>query len=302
MFKNEQNQKITSRYIDPTGEFGERELQAATWYVKNKYLLRKIGMSSLVVFCVVIILINIIAWGNYLLFGMSQDQKMLTTQVIEFPNYVALHEIYKATPLNVDSTKVFGTVSNRYEFYTPVYNNNERWIAGVTYKYGYDNTQTEEKTSIVFPLSTGVLSDLNVQTERFGGSVDLQILSVEWRRINPHVIADVRTFLKDRDQFGFENFEYFRAGSLRGLETDRIKFDIYNDSAYSYWEPVFYLEYLNNGNVVGIGYMQVEKFLSGETRNVDIRVTSSNYEIDDVRLIPVINFFDQSQYMKPGEI
>ena len=65
-----------SRYVDPTGEFSNRELKLSVFYLKHKLLLQKIGKNVLIVWCVVSVGYSFGYWVYYFSFGYFEDQKI----------------------------------------------------------------------------------------------------------------------------------------------------------------------------------------------------------------------------------
>ncbi|MBT3949426.1 hypothetical protein HOF40_05065 [Candidatus Parcubacteria bacterium] len=79
-----------------------------------------------------------------------------------------------------------------------------------------------------------------------------------------------------------------------------IEFDILNNTAYNYWEPTFYIELIKGSRTAGIIYFVSSEFKSQEERHVDLRSYIKNLEVSNIKVWPVVNVFDNSQYMSVG--
>ncbi len=290
----------TETYEDPIGEFGVKELKIATWYVKNRRLLQKIATGALVAWCAATVSFSVYAWGKYLIFDYFEDREMLARQVIEFPNYTAIQPLYSARNLQFGTTEVFASAAQSYDFVTDVRNPNNRWVAQLNYRYTYTGGQTDALKTVILPNSERPVAFLGHELLNYPTYAKLEVIGVEWRNINPRAVEDVIAHKRERLNFRWENFDFTRAGGQSGLSAHRIQFDLYNDSAYSYWEPDFYVELLDNGRRTGLVYLTVTAFRSGDTRELDLRSLIENLEADSVNLIPLINIYDSYEYMEPG--
>ena len=142
-----------SRYTDPTGEFSNRSLKLAEWYLKHKLLLQKIGKYILVAWCVVTVGYGFGYLGYYFSYGYFQDQKMASQSVALFQNYAKLQPMYGAKDLVVKDVDVYNSVSDLYDFVARVENPNERWVAKVTYKFAFSGGETSLATTVIPPQS-----------------------------------------------------------------------------------------------------------------------------------------------------
>jgi len=300
IFSKTKKDDKASRYVDPTGEFTSKELKLATWYIKNKFLLQKIGTGFLIAWCVLTIGYSLFAWGNYLIFGYFDDEEMLMRQTLELSDYASLHSLYGARDLVLGSAMIYQSSIDKFDFATMVKNSNERWVAQISYKYIYSGGETEKIKTILLPQTERPVVAFGQKVDGYPTNARLVIENVEWRSVDAHAVANVGEHIDQRLQFYADNFVFTRAGGAMGLPSNRIEFDLYNDSAYSYWEPQFYIELLDDAYPVGILFLTVDQFISGEARAIDLRTLAENLTVDDVRIIPVINVFDSGEYIEPG--
>jgi hypothetical protein len=80
-----------------------------------------------------------------------------------------------------------------------------------------------------------------------------------------------------------------------------INFELFNDTAYNYWDPEFYVELFDGNQTAGFIYVQLDKFKSGEKRIIDLRSWVDNLHVSDIVVWPVFDVFDKNEYMPVGE-
>lgn len=298
---DKKNKSNYERYIDPTGEFTNRELKWGGWYLKHKLLIRKSTIIFLVVWCVIFGGYSIIAWGYYLAFGLSEDQRMHARQIAEFQNFTSIQSSYGADPLLIPSVEVFPGMGNKYDFVAMVQNPNERWIATVTYRFSFDGGQTDEVEAPAYPGMTLPLSVLGYETEGFPGNVRFDIVHVDWRRLDSRVVPNVADLVNSRLVFSTDNIVItppILGGE--GVPAYRLTFDLYNEGAYSYWMGEFLVDLVRGGVPVGVVKVTVPEFRAGEVYPIDLRLFDDSIIFDDIRLHPIINIFDPDAYIEPG--
>jgi hypothetical protein len=135
----------------------------------------------------------------------------------------------------------------------------------------------------------------------FPTGVRLVVEKTDWQRVSAHDVGDMLTYLGARLNFPTENFTFVRAqGGADNIPAHQISFDIKNDSAYSYWQSVFYVDLLDGGARTGIIYIELKEFRAGETRHIEIGSLAGDFNVTDIRVHPVINVFAGAVYMAPG--
>lgn len=288
-----------ARYIDPTGEFPTGELKAGYWYVRHKLLLGHIVVGVLVVWSVATVGYSLFGWGRYMFFDYTRDQEMLRRQVIEVPDYTVVQPLYQAQPLSFGSTDVFEGAPDKYDFFTPVTNPNERFLAHVTFSYAYSGTRTPTTTVTLLPRTPQAFVVFGEESDQYPGAAQLTIYTIDWQRISSHVIPDVEAFQKERDIFIVEDVTVRDAGADE-VPVPQVEFDLTNDSVYPYWEPRFVAELMQGGRVIGVQFLSVPQLRGKETRHIKFHTQSSIRGVGDLRLLPLFNIFDLDEYMQVG--
>ncbi len=298
MFQKKNPNNFT-RYTDPTGELPTGELKAGYWYIRHKLLLARIGTGFLITWCIATVGYSVFGWGRYLIFGYTEDQKMLQRQVIEVPDYTVVQPLYQAQPLSFGSTDIFQGAPNKYDFFTPVTNPNERFLAYVTFSYAFSGTRTATATVALMPQTQQAFVLFGEEADQYPAGARLTIHAIDWQRISPHVISDVEAFQAERNIFIVDNVTIRDAGADQ-VPVPQVEFDLTNESVYPYWEPQFVAELLQGGRVIGVQFLSVPQLRGKEMRHIKFHTQSSIRGVGDVRLLPLFNIFDLDEYMQVG--
>jgi hypothetical protein len=298
MFTKPKTPDKFSRYTDPTGEFSNRELKLGVWYLKHKLSLQKIGKNILIVWCVVTVGYSFGYWLYYFSYGYFQDEKMARNIVLETPNYVYIQSLFKAKDLQIGRIGVYNSVSDLFDFVAQTKNSNPRHLARVTYKFVYNGGETASAQTVLLPNSERPIVYFGLKSDMYPSVPQLVIEKVEWKRINQRDLPDISAFIADRLGFTFENFTFIEANRITGLMNHIIKFDLFNDTVFNYWESKFYVELIDNFQTIGVVYLVVPKFRAGEARQIDLRSLTDRLNVTDVKVWPAVNIFDPAEFMK----
>jgi hypothetical protein len=287
-----------SQYVDTSGTLSSGQLKFSEWYLRNKFLLEKIGKILMIIIASVTMGTSLFLWGKYLFFGYWEDEKMMLRQVSEFTNYNNIKVFYAANDLEISSPKVFRSANNAYDLTAEVGNPNKRWIAYVSYYFVTSGGETDIQKAFILPGEKIPITVFGYKSLSLPTGTKLVIENVKWDSIDPHHIFDVAGYMESRRAFAIDNFFYEKPRE-GGVGVSRITFDFYNNSAYGYWLPVFYLELLNNNKTVGYVYFVIEDLGIGEKREMDLRYFGDGLTVTNYRLIPIINVFDDDVYISP---
>lgn len=286
-----------SRYVDASGQFTNRELKTGEWYVTHKLLLRTILIWILGIWCVLSVGYGLIGWVMYYTSGYFDDRALLRSGVAQFQNYEQIQENYKASPLALKSIQVYSPIDGHYDFVTMATNNNERVVIRARYHYSFSSGESGTSDVVVLPKTTVPLAVLGQAAESYPSNPTLKFDTVAYERISPHIIPRIGDFISQRTRFRVE--EPVFVPPQEGVVSSQIKFDIINDSVFSYWEPFYYVEVLSGGTAIGIIPITVPELKAEERRSIDINTFIDISAADDIRIIPVIDIFDPSVFIKP---
>ena len=297
--KSKQQSDQFSRYTDPTGEFSNQAFSVGEWYVRNKLKIRKFFITILLIWSVISVSFGLAYWGYYFSTGYWNDQNMLAQQVNEVEDYASMHDWYGPKDLIYGRIGIYETIRQRtYDFVTEVKNPNDKWLATVQYKFVYSGGETPTTTAIILPGVTQPLVYLGQEKVSSPSQTKLQVVDIDWKKIDPHKIFDTATFIASRQAFTYGNFVYQQSSAAKGIPNNSITFDIRNDSSYSYWEADYYVEFYDSNGPVGMTFLRLDKFYTGETRSIDIRSYIEGLYVENIKIYPITNVFDEGIYIK----
>lgn len=304
MFEPKSNKQSDqfSRYQDPTGEFSNRAFETGEWFVRNKLKLKKIFITILLVWSVGSVVTGLVYWGYYFTTGYWNDKEMMVQQISEIEDYESKHAIYGPKNLVFNSLNIYETIrEGAYDFVVQVKNPNDKWLANIEYKFAYSGGETPNSTATVLPGAEHPLVFLGEEYYSYPNQAKLEIVNISWKKIDPHEIFDTATFIASRQAITYGNVEYKLASLSQATPNNSIKFDIRNDSSYSYWEADFYVELYDTSGPVGVTFLRLDKFRTGETRSIDIRSYVNNLNVENIKIYPITNVFDNNIYIKLGD-
>lgn len=300
MFKRGEKTKL-ERYEDVTGEFTSSELKWGEWYVRHKILLRKIVIGVLLAWSTVTLGYGLGYFTYYFSYGYFQDQRLASQQLLELSSLKNTRELFQAEDLQIGNVEVYNSISEElYDFMARASNPNDRWIAIVSYRFAFSGGETDLAQTILLPGVERPLVYFGFETNSYPANPRLVIEDVSWKSVSAHAVEDVAGFIGDRSDFLVENFQFTRASRSQGVPNHMVEFDILNNTAYNYWEPAFYVELIKGNRTAGIIYFVTSEFKSQEERHVDLRSYIKNLEVSNIKVWPVVNVFDNSQYMSVG--
>ncbi|MFA6427117.1 MAG: hypothetical protein WCW16_01570 [Candidatus Magasanikbacteria bacterium] len=286
------------RYQDPTGEFSNKTLKFATWYVEHKIVLRKLFIAVLSVWSVITIGIGLFVWGKYLLFDYTKDEQLRTQLVSEQINYENVHALQQPKDLIVRNQHVFNSAKDKYDFVIEATNPNEDWVAKPSYRFNYGGGQTETLETTLLPGQTRYIVAYGQTSPRPPSSAQFDLVDTKWTRLNPHGVPEPLKFIAQRLQFSVGEPTFLPATGKDGRSTHLITFDISNDSLFSYWDGDFnVLYYDENGEMTGVALLRVNQFRAGEKRTISLASLSDEITVDVVKIEPLVNVFDKNAYM-----
>ena len=301
MDKEKKPKDKLKEYIDTTGQLPNRQLKLGVWYLRHKILLARIGLGILISFCASTVGFSLWKWGEYFLVGYWEDNRRLGLgQIALFQNYEALHESFGARDLRVTENRLFNTTDRRYDLFAVVENPNARWVAKIKYRFVFADGATETRETVLLPAAQRPVAYFGLESESFPANLRLVIENIKWTAVDNHTVADMEEYLDARALFLVDNLAFNSVGE-NGLAVPALSFSLINQTAFGYWEPVFYVELLNGNRVVGYIYLFFDKIISFETKPVDLRYFNEKVAFDNIRLIPIINYFDESVYIEPGQ-
>lgn len=284
-----------SRYYDPTGELTNKNLALGSWYVRNKVLLRKIGVGILISWIAIGGVYSLYHWGEYLFSGYWKERDNRIANVQQFQNYTNLQPAYGAQNLQINDMRV-SEVSGKFDFFAQAFNPNKKFLARVSYKFAFDGGETALRSVVIMPGKKIPLGLYGFESGVYPSGVRLVVENTDWQKIDAHVIPDIEAYINPRLDFQVENLNFERQSMTEGIPP-RITFDIINQSAYSYYEGRFAVLMISGSGVENILPLSLKNFRSGDVFPIDLRPPFDISGVSDIELVPLMNVFDPNEFL-----
>jgi len=250
---------------------------------------------------VALLVVFVIVVPVYIISGSFTDVRMAASILANSANTHALVLAQAPESLNVETALSLTGDVGTTDFVADATNPNANWYVTFSYAFTYDGGETLPMLSFLNPGESRPLTFLHEKTDGLARNAQVVIRDISWYRVDRHVIADVATFLTDRNDFPISNI-VSASDIIVGKNTvARTDFTVQNLTAYSYWSPKYIILLVRGGNTVAAQEATVTSFLAGETRNVSVRWFQPIPAGASVKIVPAINFFDDSVYMKPAK-
>lgn len=286
-------------YRPTDGGLSNNQLALSVWILKHRESFASMGTFALVLWCVVTVGYSTYRWTEYAILGYWQDKQLLTENASLIQSYGDVQSLYSAQPLKISAPSVITSADDTYDFVSIITNPNIRYVAFVTFAYALNNTTTPAKTIAILPGQQQVAAELGFNTTIYPSGPALRIISTKWQRISPHDVFDVPSYTNERLRIEATDVSHIPAGALSG-PTDRLLFTLRNQSAYSFYQVNGYIIVYTGSSIVGVRPLTLDRFLSEETREFDIRFLSSLGQVDSIEFFPLVNIFDQSSFIAPS--
>ncbi len=288
---NARGKQAYAKYVSPTGELEARELRFGEWYVRHKIQLQHIGKWALITWCALTLGFSLWQWGEYAFVGYRNERTFLEQSRAGFKNYDDVHALYGASDITVSRVQIFRSGAGKYDFSAFVANPNAQYAVILRYQFAYAGGATVIAETTLLPNERRPVVVFGHEAAQFPSSARFVVEEKRFRRVDPHDIPNVAGFIEERLAFNVSNIT---------ISSGHVSFDVLNNSAYSYWQAVFYVQLVSGDTIVGLLYLPLDQFRSGEKRSRDIRLFSDGENIRTIQLSPIINVFDQSVFMSPG--
>ena len=207
------------------------------------------------------------------------------------------HEKNKPQDLEILGLDVIQGTENQYDFVVKIFNGNEKWVVRSAVAQLVNNNEViAEKNFLVYPSEVKYVIFFN-QAEANPNSSQIRIAKVGWRHYLK--FAD---FAASRLDFEISEIEFKSPRDLNlggKLPVSLLTFKIKNNTPYDYWQVGLYMVLLSSQKVGGANYLALEKFLSGQTRPVEMRWYESLPPVYEIEIIPEVDILNSASYMPP---
>jgi len=287
------------RYKDPLGLTLQR-MKIGLWFVKNRKLMRNIFYGFLA-------MIGLVTWssffytfGDYLIFGIREDQILLKELIdTEMVSHDYL-EMKSAKPLQYNQVKILKN-NDKYDFFIELQNPNKEYFAEFDYNFIVNNKELGSNEGFVLPGEQKIILSLGQEFDFVPTTVRVNIENISWLRINKHKYPNWKEFRDIHLNFKTEDIVFTSAkeSSLtEKLDLSDLKFTINNDTPYNYWNAGFVIMLQGqNNSIIGVNRYTINELMSEKVYNVNVTWPGRIPSVRKVIILPEIDITRDDIYI-----
>ncbi|MBI4713716.1 hypothetical protein HY771_00805 [Candidatus Uhrbacteria bacterium] len=195
-----------------------------------------------------------------------------------------------AGPLLQENVRVFPIGDSRYDFYSELTNPNNDWWLEFQYQFLFNSGETEPEIGFLLPgqqkpvISLAVISQTQIQT------AELKLTDLVWHRVDHKIIPDYSTWQEDRLRIEVSDITFSK-------ETGAT-FTVFNNTAFSYFDPVFYVILKRGSAVVGVSRASVASLKAGERQEISLAWFGTLPSVGEVEVQPDVHLFNPDIYQR----
>lgn len=273
-------------------DFTDRQLKAGYWFVTHRLAIEKWSKIALVVLTV-LIWVFVVWQVVFIIIDYNVSAAGLRRIVFnDGINYDNSLSGLAPQSLQVSSVRILSGSGGRNDLVAAIKNPNGSWLATFNYKFAGASAASYTRKGFVLPGEEKYL----LESASANSAANLEITDLEWSKF-----TDFVDLYNDRFNFLVENNSFTRSGSSQ--DPSILTFDITNKSAFSYWEVEVQAFLYSGGNLASLNSIVLDKFKSGEKRNVSLYWYNTLPQISNVEIIPAVNILDEDNIIPPeGEV
>ncbi|MCK9361038.1 hypothetical protein M0Q28_02300 [Patescibacteria group bacterium] len=228
----------------------EQELQMASFWVRNRYLLGRIGHGTLAAIGIISWLY--VFWSLLDAYAISYPREArIPTRILQ--NQLTVDGLNASAPKQITPSQisVFQATEKRLDFLVEIINPNTTWWAEFDYQFDNAGERTPVRKGYVLPSSKRYLTELGYESKSQNRTGRLIVENIQWHRVDPNAVGrDYAAFAAARLQFRIDEPTYTRDLTIGTQVVGQSQFTLVNESAYGYWNPEITVVLFRGGNPV----------------------------------------------------
>lgn len=260
----------------------------------------KVEQAFFIAFFIVdtlLILFALATVGLYVLNGSFADIRLAATTSLNARFTRAASLSLAPQPLVGGTVSILDIGGGRYDLYASVENPNAYHVVEFEYGFMTDSGEVRMMEGFANPGETVVLTQYAFTSQGRPQNARLVLEDVSFSLIDRSEVRDIDDYLEKHRAFSIDQTAF--TPDALNASSSTATFTVTNRSSYSYWEPEFQVSLMRGSSVVALTSVTIPRFMSGETRDVQVRFFGTLPATATVMVTPVIPFFDPQAYMSP---
>lgn len=283
-----QNEEDLKKFNDLSG-VSVRQMNFGLWVSENRRFLTRALTVFLILISAFFFIYSTYAYIIYFMSGPIDNQP--ENQVLSPRNVVT-----QMTPSQVEVFKS----GSAYDLVVSLQNKNDNFWADFDYCFYQGEKIIKCGKDFILPSETYLLSNLGLELDNTLG-ITFKIEDIFWSRINRRQISDWSAYYQERISFQFLDINFLNAlksGLSENLKLNRLEFDIFNDSPYSYYQVNFDILFYSKDKLIGVQKYLGDNIKTGEKRSVKLSWPGDLSSVSQVKIIPRVNILKDEVYLK----
>ncbi len=281
---NKKEDKRLEEYKDLSG-LSLKHFRTGLWLSRNRKRIYRFFVYLLVLIC-----LFFFGYSAYRAVEYFQSDSGTVSGNVVFP---------RQTPadLRLSQAKALRAAEG-YDLIAELENPNDKYIAYFTYCFLQGGEEIACDTSFIFPQEEKYLFSMDAGEYDSSRALTISLKDTSWQRIDLHKVPDWPAFLSERLAMPVSDTSLKKdsAGFYQ------LEFSIRNDSAYSYVQVPLSVILFDNGQVSGVNRYFLKPFSSGQDKDVHLTwLAPDSISVDSVQIIPDIDIYNESSYLKASE-
>lgn len=275
----------------------ERELGVASFWVRHRLTLRRLGYGSLIALDALLWIFILWSLLDAYVISYPREQR-ITANIAQNAVTAASLEVATPRPVQPSTVQVFDSTANRQDFLVELVNPNAQWWADFTYQFETAGGLTPERKGFLLPNEPQYLTEIGWKGTVRVSSATLRVTGVTWHRIDPsQVERDYAAFREKRLQIAFENVAYKSDLQIDGKTIGQTTFTLKNNSAFGYWAADLTIVLYRATTPIAVTRLTVRELKPGESRPMTVNWFENLSGISKTDIRASVNILNPNVYL-----
>ena len=275
----------------------KRFWRLSMWWVEHRALLKRIGYGAFIAVDAGLLLFAV--WNFVDAFARSYEAEQRSLYEMVALGQTDLRAYTRgnaAQDFERSEARVLPIGDERFDLYATLSNPNNDWWAEFEYVFRAGGVEVAREGGFILPGERKPVVALAIASATPFATAEFSIESVDWHRVDHHLIPDYATWSQDRLGLLIENAQFTKDVKLDGKAFGRLSFRVTNSTAFSYYDPSFFLLLKRGSSVVGVSRTTLGELKNGESQMVNVNWFGTLPSVSEVEVIAEINIFDLDVY------
>lgn len=292
------NSIMTNGFLSEEEAPAKKQYRRSLWWIEHRQQLKKAALGVWIAIDAFMLVSALWMFADAFLISYTSEQRAVAEMAVlgqtELRSYA---RATSAQDLSFDKPSAFDIGGSRYDLFTTLTNPNADWYAEYEYFFTVGEVAMEPVAGFILPGGKKPIASLAYDSETRPQDVTFTLQNVQWHRVDPHEIADYAIWSAERLNLIVQDVNFSTDLVIDDKTIGRVTFSVKNQTAYSYWEPVFYILFKRGDGVVGVTRTTLPQFEAGQTREVVVNWLDLLPAATKVEVYTDLNIFDVETYM-----